>query len=128
MTVASLVGQTLTCAETGRQFIGATDGHTFNYAHRVSTGGVLSDEGVNIIERRILLDRTKPFFCYLSGDGSAVTGWKGNVLGRVVSSGTSRTGWHGSTLTHIRVVDVHGGRWHGKGAGRGMCITLRPSR
>jgi len=120
-------GDELTCTETGKKFIAAQDGITTNYA-RDHNGNVFSDDGVNIRERRELLDRTKPFFCYLSSDGKHVTGWKGNILGRVISEGDSRSGWHGSTITHIRVIDVHGALWHGKGAGRGMCITIRPMK
>lgn len=121
------VGDTLTCAETGNTFIAAADGCRFNYA-RNHAGDIFSDEGVHLREVRDLLDRSKPFGCYLAGDGKTVTGWKGNVLGRVTYETESRTGFHGSSLTHIRVFDVHGNRWHGKGAGRGMFITLRPSR
>ena len=127
MITQSLVGQTLICAETGKSFIGATDGFTFNYA-RDGAGATISDEGVDIRERRAMLDRTKPFICYLSGDGRHVTGWKGNILGTVTRETESRTGWHRSTLTHIRAIDVHGNAWHGKGSGRGMCITLHPSK
>ena len=121
------VGDTLTCVETGKHFIAASNGSTFNYA-RDSAGNVYSDEGVNIQENRAMMDRSKPFGCYLSTDGQHVTGWKGNILGRVTLSSVSRTGWHGNQLTHVRVIDNHGGHWHGKGAGRGMCITLRPSK
>jgi len=121
------LGDVLTCAETGKQFIAAVDGCSTNYATD-NSGHVFSDEGVNIRERRGLLDRSQPFFCYLRGDGKHVTGWKGNILGDVTQSSTARTGWHGSELTYVRVIDVHGGRWHGKGAGRGMCIVLRPSK
>lgn len=115
-------GQTLTCTETGKQFIAARDGITTNYA-RNAAGEVFSDEGVDIRERRELLDRSRPFFCYVSGDGRRVTGWKGNKLGEVVSSSVG--GGFGGRLLHVRVRDVHGGLWHGKGAGAGMCITLR---
>jgi len=121
------VGDTLTCTETGKRFIATSNGCTFNYA-RDSSGNVYSDDGVNIRENRDMLDRSKPFGCYLSTDGRHVTGWKGNILGHVTLSSVSRTGWHGSQLTHVRVTDNHGGRWHGKGAGRGMYITLRPSK
>lgn len=121
------MGDTLTCTVTGKQFIAARDGISVNYAWG-KDNTIISDEGVDIAERRELLDRTKPFYCYLSSDGKSVTGWKGNVLGRVVMSSESHTGWHGSTLTHVRVVDVHGNKWHGKGSGNGMCITLRASK
>ena len=127
MQTQSLIGQPLTCAETGKTFTGAIDGCSTNYA-RNSAGDIFSDEGVDIRERRAMLDRTKPFACYLSGDGRHVTGWKGNILGTVTSETTSRTGWHVSTLTHVRVTDVHGAAWHGKGAGRGMYIRLHPSK
>jgi hypothetical protein len=120
-------GDVLTCAETGKTFTAARDGITTNYA-RTSDGQILSDEGVDLRERRELLDRSRPFGCYLSCDGLHVTGWKGNVLGRVVRESESDTGWHGSTITHVNVIDCHGNPWHGKGAGRGMCITLRASK
>ena len=119
------IGTAVTCAETGEHFTVARDGCSFNCA-TTPAGEILSDKGVDLRQRRGLLNRTKPFYCYLSGDGKTVTGWKGNVMGHVTRSSASRTGWHGSSLTHVRVTDVHGGKWYGKGAGRGMCITLRP--
>ena len=121
------IGQILTCTETGKQFAAASDGFTYNYA-RDREGNLFSDEGVDIREKRVLLDRSKPFCCYLSRDGQHVTGWKGNILGRVTWSSESRTGWHGSRLTHVRVTDVHGNPWHGKGAGSGMFIRIHPSK
>ncbi len=122
-----IFGDMLTCAETGKRFVAARDGCSTNYA-RGRDGSIISDEGVDLRERRELLDRTLPFTCYLSGDGRHVTGWKGNVLGRVVRESESRTGLHRSTITHIRVIDCRGNPWHGKGAGRGTCITLRASK
>ena len=113
------LGDALTCAETGKRFNAARDGCSVNYA-RGPDGSIISDEGVDLRERRELLDRSRPFGCYLSGDGKHVTGWKGNILGWVTRESSSRTGWHGSTITHVRVIDCHG-----IGAGRGMCITLR---
>jgi hypothetical protein len=121
------MGQILTCCETGKQFAAACDGFTYNYA-RDREGNLYSDEGVDIREKREMLDRSKPFCCYLSSDGRTVGGWKGNILGRVTQSSESRTGWRGSRLTHVRVIDVHGNPWHGKGAGSGMCIRLHPSK
>ena len=61
---------------------------------------------------------------YLSGDGRHFTSWPGGILGTVCRESTSRTGRHGTELTHVQVRDVHGKYWHGKGAGRGMCVTL----
>jgi hypothetical protein len=120
-------GDTLTCAETGRQFVAARDGITTNYATN-NKGETFSDEGVDIRERREMLDRSRPFACYVSSDGKTVTGWKGNVLGRITWSSTSPTGWCRSELLHVRVIDCHGMPWHGKGAGRGMVIRLHPSK
>jgi len=126
MTHTINVGDTLTCAETGKQFIAAQDGCSFNYA-RDRQGNVFSDEGVNIRERRELLDRSKPFVCYVSSDGSRVTGWKGNTLGTIHRSSRIRNPFGGYLLS-VSVTDVHGGRWYGRGAGEGMCITLRPCK
>ena len=121
---AIVVGDSLVCAETGKRFIAARDGCSFNYA-RSPSGEILSDEGVHLRAVRALRERSRPVAGYLSGDGKHFTGWKGDKLGDVVRETTSR-GWHGGAQSCIRVVDVHGGVWHGRGAGRGMSITLRP--
>lgn len=118
------VGDTATCAETGEQFTIARDGCSFNYA-TTRAGEILSDKGVDIRGKRELLDRSKPFYCYVSGDGGHVTGWKGNKLGTVSNYSESRSGWHGATIARFHVTDVHGQQWSGRGAGRGMCCTLR---
>lgn len=125
--VESLVGRELVCAETGKRFIGAVDGISTNYA-RDAEGNVYSDEGVDIRERRELLDRSKPFTCYLSSDGKRATGWKGNKLGDVVRSNsvrlTRRSYTHGAYIWAVRVRDVHGALWYGRGS-PGIVITLR---
>lgn len=120
------IGDTLTCTETGKTFVVAKDGCSYNYARGVN-GEFFSDEGVDIRERRALLDRTKPFTCYLHRS-STVTGWKSNVLGYVRWSTQARVGYGHTLMTYVRVEDVHGGRWHGKGRGEGMCITLYPNK
>ena len=121
------MGETLICSETGKPFIAARDGCSFNYAWG-NDGRIISDEGVRIINQREMLDRSKPFFCYLSCDGKTVTGWKGDTLGTVIQTSVSSnplSRYRRETLTHIRVRDVHGALWYGKNGGRGMCITLR---
>ena len=124
------LGQALTCAETGRQFVAARDGISFNYATD-RHGNVFSDAGVDMRERRELLDRSKPFGCYISRDGRSVTGWKGNVLGTVIDWSpcrlTRRSYTHGSEYRSIKVRDVHGGLWYGRGS-PGVCVTLRPCK
>lgn len=81
--------------------------------------------------RRELLDRSKPFCCYLSSDGKHVTGWKGNILGDVTYSRTIRltraSFTHGSTIQCVRVRDVHGGYWYGRG-NAGIAIKLFPNK
>lgn len=123
-------GDVLTCHETGKQFVAAPDGCSTNYA-RDAQGNIYSDEGIAIMDLRDLLDRSKPFTCYISSNGKHVTGWKGNVLGTVVSSSRVKlTRWsalHGKTILAIRVRDLHGGFWYGRGS-EGMSVTLRPSK
>lgn len=119
------VGDTVICTETGKQFVVASNGCSFNYATD-REGRIFSDEGVDIRERRGLLDRSKPFYCYLSSDGKRVTGWKGNMLGTVTSE--SKVKMFMGVLVHVRVTDVHGGHWYGKGSGHGMSIRLRPNK
>jgi len=126
----SLVGQTLTCSETGKQFIGAVEGFSTNYA-RDSAGRVYCDEGVDASQKRELLDRSKPFTCYVSSDGKHVTGWKGNILGTIIySSRVKLTRWsyvHGTYINAYRIRDIHGGIWYGRG-NPGICINLRATK
>ena len=124
----SLIGKEIVCAETGKRFIGEAQGCTVNYA-RNDAGEIFSDEGVDIREKKGLLDRTKPFFGYISSDGKLFTGWKGNELGRVVQSWsiqlTRRSNWHDAkSYRFFKVLDIHGGLWSGRGSA-GMCINLR---
>lgn len=132
----SMLGKEITCAETGKVFIGAVEGFTTNYAtvetklpNSEDSREYLSDEGVNIRERRELLDRSKPFYAYVSSDGKSVTGWKGNVLGRITSATnyrlTRQSYTHGRTINFYRVTDVHGGLWTGRG-NPGIAIKLHP--
>lgn len=120
------IGDTLTCAVTGKTFTAQRTGCTFNYAQD-SAGRPVSDEGVELSNQRAMLDRTKPVGLYVSQDGRHVTGWKGDIVGNITRSSVSR-GNFGGSLMHVRVLDMHGGHWYGKGAGRGMYITLRPCK
>lgn len=130
MNTQSLIGRTLTCAETGKQFIGAADGCSTNYAYD-NAGNVYSDEGAHIREVRELLDRSRPFIGYLSSDGNRLTGWKGNTLGTVIDwtlCQLTRVSWtHGKQYRSVRVRDVHGRQWYGRGS-PGIVIRLRPCK
>ena len=83
-------------------------------------------------DKRELLDRTKPFFAYLAGDGRTVTNWPGSTLGTVTHESSARNGFNRSKITCIRMRDVHGAMWQGRGPGRGpgrgMYIRLRPMK
>lgn len=121
------IGQEVTCAETGKRFVIEAQGCSFNCARRPD-GSFVSDEGVDKSQRRALLDRSRPFVCYMASDGKQVGGWKGNVLGQIISTNiVALTRWsyvHGSTIRSVRVRDVHGGLWYGRGS-PGVAITLR---
>lgn len=69
----------------------------------------------------------QPFAAYLSSDGREITTWTGGTLARVISERASGQGF-GTKITHIRAIDPHGRRWHGKGSGRGMFLTIRPTK
>lgn len=79
-------------------------------------------------QRAEMLDRTKPFYGYVAGDGKSLTTWTGGILGQVRSYGESRSGWNGGKIARFHVQDVHGNWWQGRGAGKGMVCTLRPMK
>lgn len=120
------IGDTLKCAETGKEFVAAHCGQARNYA-TTRAGEVLSDEGVTIRELRELQDRTRPFVGYISEGGTFLTTWKGARLGDVLElRRIGSPGGHGRTpMYYIRVRDAHGGLWHGRGQGRNMSVTLK---
>ena len=120
------IGSVAICAETKKPFTIARDGCSFNCATN-QAGEIISDEGVDIRERREMSHRHAPFDCHVSTHGDRVTGWKGNTLGHVLRSSLIRNPFGGHQLA-VTVRDVHGGYWHGRGAGRGMLIRLHPSK
>lgn len=120
------VGSTVVCAETGKQFVVAHHGISFNYGYD-SEGRVYSDEGILIRTKRHLKERKGPIGVYVSSDGQTITAWKGENLGRITWSEEKLSGFAGRLL-HVNAVDEFGGTWYGKGLGKGMCITLRPSK
>jgi hypothetical protein len=125
MITESLIDKQLTCHITGKQFVGESQGCTVNYASDAQ-GNIYSDEGVDIAEREQLKDRSKPFCCYLNSDCSKVTGWKGNILGMVISRGITPRRRNYPAMTSVHVRDCHGGLWYGRGQGGSVYITLRP--
>jgi len=130
MTTESLIGQVITCHVTGKEFIGAVVGYSTNYA-RDSEGRIFSDEGVDIQQKQDLLDRSKPFTGYISGDGKSLTGWKGNHLGAVIWTSPVRLArwshFHGKAYAAYRIRDIHGGFWYGRSS-PSMCINIRAAK
>ena len=124
------IGDTVTCCETGKQFVVEAQGGTLNCAYS-SDGRIWSDEGVDLAEKRELKERSAPFVGYISQDGKHLTGWKGNILGDVIASSTVRLPrWsytHGKHVIAYRIKDVHGGLWYGRGS-PSVCIRLRPTK
>ena len=114
-----------TCTDCGKAFVPTA--HTPGYAV-LPNGSRICYACADERQRADLLDRSKPFTGYLSGDGCRFTTWTGGTLGSVVRHNVSRTAWHGAEMHHVRVVDVHGNAWFGKGAGQGMALTVRPCK
>ena len=120
------VGCTIVCAETGKQFVVERQGCTVNYGYD-SDGRVYSDEGILIRTKRHLKESKGPIGVYVSNDGRTITTWKGGQLGHITRSEEKWSGFAGRLL-YVNVVDEFGGTWYGKGLGRGMYITLRPTK
>lgn len=121
-------GVVVRCNETGEQFTTKQVGYTMNYA-RDAAGRVFSDDGVTIFTRRAISSR-KPVTLYISGvrQGADVTGWKGDVHGKVVAH-TSWTRWsiYGSYDMHsVQVRMFDGSLWRGRFGGMNECVTLKP--
>jgi len=63
---------------------------------------------------------------YVGENKNEITNWPGGVLLRVTYSATrSHNLWACRQLLHVWAVDDKGRRWYGKGAGPGICITMR---
>jgi hypothetical protein len=121
------IGSRVTCAETGLPFVVAREGCSFNYATNAK-GEILSLDGAYERDKRELLDRSRPYTCYLSSDGRHVTNWIGRILGDVMQETLSKNGFNGSHIVSVRVRDIHGAWWHGRGSGRSMILNLRPMK
>lgn len=80
-------------------------------------------------QREQLKDRSKPVYAYVSSDGKRITTWTGGELMRIEKASEWRMNFGFQCLgLCVSATDCHGKRWHGRGAGVGMCITLRPSK
>ena len=124
----SLIGKVLICTETGKEFIGANEGISVNYATN-DKGEIFSNEGVNIAELRELNDLTKPVFAYVSSNSKHITGWKGNILMNITwqtSCKLSRLSYTHSEKSYksFKAKDANGNYWHGRSSA-GICITMR---
>jgi uncharacterized protein YlaI len=68
----------------------------------------------------------KPVYQYVDSECHNVVNWPGFKVGAIFGFNESRAGWNGSTIARFLVKDTNGKWWKGRGAGRGMCCTLRP--
>jgi hypothetical protein len=115
------------CARCGATFPElAGNGVTTGYATLRDSGERICYACADAQQRADMLTADK-YGVYLSSDGKTLTTWTGGELARVTSETTSRTGFHGTKLTHIRAVGA-GAKWYGKGAGRGMCLTIHRAK
>lgn len=120
-----ILGKTVKCSFTGKEFVAAADGITVNYA-RTRYNNILSDEGVYLSTLRDALE-DETLSCYVSGN--KIQGWKGDqVLGTVISKWESQSGYCGK-MTYIRARDIFGQLWYGK-VNLPFCeaITLRKAK
>lgn len=69
----------------------------------------------------------QPFAAYLSSDGRRITTWTDATLAHVTAEWHSLAFGH-VEITHVCATDPHGRRWYGKGSGRGMFLTIRPTK
>jgi hypothetical protein len=124
------IGDKLKCSVTGKEFIAAVEGCSVNYATDREEN-IYSNEGVDISEKKRLLDRAKPFGCYVSSDNKHITGWKGNVLGDIISYTIARlpkwSVWHGEFIYCYTVKDIHGNYWYGRSS-PSTAIILRAKK
>ena len=106
--------------------------------HATGTGYAVLPDEKNICyscadsrQRNELLDRSRPFMAYVSGDGKRITSWTGGHLMKITESWqiplTRVSFTHGKRIAHIHAVDVHGGHWTGRGSA-GIVIILRPCK
>ena len=125
MLTKSYVGKAIKCTETGKIFLGKSNGFTYNYAHD-SEGNLFSDNGVFIRENRSFLLREK-VGAYTDTKGENVTTWKGQSLARITWKTSINNGFAGKSYA-INCVDNHGQKWRGRTSGFGMFITLHPMK
>lgn len=120
-----ILGKTVKCSFTGKEFVAARDGITVNYAH-TQFNNILSDEGVYLSTLRDALE-DETLSCYVSGN--KIQGWKEDqVLGTVISKWESRSGFCGQ-MTYIRARDIFGQLWYGKvNLPHCEAITLRKAK
>jgi hypothetical protein len=114
------------CDDCGQAIVRPADSCGTGYA-TTRDGRVVCYPCADTRERKALTDLEpgQPFGAYLSGDGRAVTTWTGGLLATVTRLAGHRTGFHRSEIVYVRAVTLDGKRLHGRGAGRGMLLTIR---
>ena len=105
---------------------------TPGYAVNRATGKTLCYACADGEQRAALLDRSRPFVAYVSGDARTITTWTGGHLmpiTRTLPCKLTRQSWTHDRQDYmsLRAVDCHGGHWHGRGSA-GIAIRLRPCK
>jgi len=125
-----LIGATVLCQKTGRQFLAKQVGMTTNYA-KDQKGFVYSDKGVVLLNLQAIADR-KPIGLYISGShyGAKVGGWKGESYGKVIGCSEWLRYYRSTTvlMQQFRVRMDDGSIWTGRKSADYEVITLRPEK
>jgi hypothetical protein len=117
--MTSIVGETKTCAYTGKSFVIESDGYTFNYA--VDAGGnIYSDEGV-YLKAKADLEAGAPCCGYMSDN--CITTWKGQKL--MNCSAWLIRKYSFSEVWGVHAYDRKGRLWKGRSGGTGMWANLK---
>lgn len=75
---------------------------------------------------REALKSASVYGAYVSGDGKSLTTWPGGILASVTRETRHRgAGFYRSDIWSYRAKAPDGSRWYGRGAGRGMFLTIR---
>lgn len=122
-----LIGAVLLCQKTGKQFVGKREDFTTNYAtDRI--GYIYSDEGVFQSTREDIANE-ESISMYISGtsQGTPVTGWKGDIHGRVLYCQTWKryTRYRSFEMQQYKVRMFDGSIWTGRKSSDNDVITLR---
>lgn len=118
------------CADCGKAIPKTPTGHVggTGYALFGETREIVCYPCANTREREAM-KAADVYGVYVSSDGQSLTTWTGGVLAFVTRETRIRgAGFHRSDIWTYRAKAPDGSQWYGRGAGRGMCLTIRRSK